>query len=531
MHRPRPQKRWPPALRLHRAAPSSSSTSPPRAAPRSARWRSRSRARACRPAARIATSSARTRGTGGSIAPRRRARRLRSRAGRRTSRVARASAATSAAQPLVRRVGDAAGARALPGVCVRRRRARPGGARCRAAARAHVGDAQPPAARDDGTASRLQRVGDDVADGHGRRRQLLDAAAARPSAFFLPLRGINASHALAASRVLARFAAVVPLEDLGGAGARLLQRRLAGEGARGGRTRTAARPAAPTAAVGGERRGGGGGKGGGGKGGGGRRRLEQRQALGARSLQTLRELNRFDIGCTSRRARELLAAPARPSTATAVRRRPPSGHRVRELGCVEVGSSRVGSRYVMHASTLAAARGSGDRGGRAAAASQPAISARRFFFARHRWPPALRQRHRAAPSTSSEVVSSSRGELAQTPGAVAAVRARKDVLRHAAPRFTLQSRAPVGLAAALHRAERARRLLSVPAAVQAGLRGSQRATSAGATSRSSRRQTARGAGACPEGSAYVAKCATRWRGCSPARDRESATPPPASRRA
>ena len=47
-----------------------------------------------------------------------------------------------------------------------------------------------------------------------------------PSAFFLPLRGINASHALAASRVLARFAAVIPLEDLGGAGARLLQQKV-----------------------------------------------------------------------------------------------------------------------------------------------------------------------------------------------------------------------------------------------------------------------------------------------------------------
>ena len=50
-----------------------------------------------------------------------------------------------------------------------------------------------------------------------------------PSAFFLPLRGINASHA-SPRRVLARFAAVIPLEDLGGA-ARGPSRRLAGEGA------------------------------------------------------------------------------------------------------------------------------------------------------------------------------------------------------------------------------------------------------------------------------------------------------------
>ena len=150
-----------------------------------------------------------------------------------------------------------------------------------------------------------------------------------PSAFFLPLRGINASHALAASRVLARFAAVIPLEDLGGAGARLLQQKV---GWRGCPRRTNAHSGAAGGANGGGGNGGGG-KGGGGKGGGGRRRLAQRQALGARSLQTLRELNRFDIGLHEQARRELRGRAAvelpdcsAPAAAT--------GHRVRELGCV-----------------------------------------------------------------------------------------------------------------------------------------------------------------------------------------------------
>ena len=145
-----------------------------------------------------------------------------------------------------------------------------------------------------------------------------------PSAFFLPLRGINASHALAASRVLARFAAVIPLEDLGGAGTRLLQQKV---GWRGCPRRTNAHSGAAGGANGG------GGKGGGGKAGGGRRRLAQRQALGARSLQTLRELNRFDIGLHEQARRELRGRAAvelpdcsAPAAAT--------GHRVRELGCV-----------------------------------------------------------------------------------------------------------------------------------------------------------------------------------------------------
>jgi hypothetical protein len=141
-----------------------------------------------------------------------------------------------------------------------------------------------------------------------------------PSAFFLPLRGINASHALAASRVLARFAAVIPLEDLGGAGARLLQQKV---GWRGCPRRTNAHSGAA-----------GGANAGGGKAGGGRRRLAQRQALGARSLHTLRELNRFDIGLHEQARRELrgrAAAGLAPDCSA-----PPAatGHRVRELGCV-----------------------------------------------------------------------------------------------------------------------------------------------------------------------------------------------------
>ena len=147
-----------------------------------------------------------------------------------------------------------------------------------------------------------------------------------PSAFFLPLRGINASHALAASRVLARFAAVIPLEDLGGAGARLLQQKV---GWRGCPRRTNAHSGAAGGANGG------GGKGGGGKAGGGQRRLAQRQALGARSLHTLRELNRFDIGLHEQARRELrgrAAAAMAPVDCSAPAAA--TGHRVRELGCV-----------------------------------------------------------------------------------------------------------------------------------------------------------------------------------------------------
>ena len=143
---------------------------------------------------------------------------------------------------------------------------------------------------------------------------------------FLSLRGINTSHALAASRVLARFAAVIPLEDLGGAGARLLQQKV---GWRGCPRRTNAH----SGAVGGAN--GGGGKGGGGKAGGGRRRLAQRQALGARSLQTLRELNRFDIGLHEQARRELrgrAAAAMAPVDCSAPAAA--TGHGVRELGCV-----------------------------------------------------------------------------------------------------------------------------------------------------------------------------------------------------
>ena len=199
--------------------------------------------------------------------------------------------------------------RALPG-CVRRRRARPGGAAAEPA-RAHVGDAQPPAARDDGTASRLQRLGDDVADGHGRRRQLFDAAAARPERN-PPLRGINASHALAASRVLARFAAVIPLEDLGGAGARLLQQKVGWRGAANerqlrGRRRQRRR-----------RRGG------------GRRRLAPRRGS-AQACTRCASSTASTLACTSRRGASCARGGgdrARSAPAAAI------GHRVRELGCV-----------------------------------------------------------------------------------------------------------------------------------------------------------------------------------------------------
>ena len=147
-----------------------------------------------------------------------------------------------------------------------------------------------------------------------------------PSAFFLPLRGINASHALAASRVLARFAAVIPLEDLGGAGAWLLQQRV---GWRGCPRRTNAHSGA---AVGGGK--GGGGKVGGGKAGGAQRRLAQRQALGARSLHTLRELNRFDIGLHEQARRELRGRAAAGAAPDCRAPAAATGHRVRELGCV-----------------------------------------------------------------------------------------------------------------------------------------------------------------------------------------------------
>lgn len=103
-----------------------------------------------------------------------------------------------------------------------------------------------------------------------------------PPTFFLPLRAINASHFAAASRVLAGFAAAVPLDGLNTDGATWLRGALRWRGAprkaNHHRLPGAAplRPPTQPAAS-------------------GRRLSARHQALGERSLRLLRELNRYDL--------------------------------------------------------------------------------------------------------------------------------------------------------------------------------------------------------------------------------------------
>jgi hypothetical protein len=125
-----------------------------------------------------------------------------------------------------------------------------------------------------------------------------------PPAFFLPLRGINASHLRAASAVLAGFAAAVPLDDLSSDdGTAWLRATLRWRGTPRKTNAHHRREAAAGAAgaVG--------------------RRLAARGRLGERSLRLLRELNQYDAQLYAQAKARFREALARGAAAPLLPRR------------------------------------------------------------------------------------------------------------------------------------------------------------------------------------------------------------------